>query len=142
MDPKDLVKPGAIVLGLAAATALGFAAGYLMARNPELARRAARALAGGWERVGGALAESREELADLWAEAREDARTTVEDEAFAAATVASVGATMEARTSDAAVEPPPPAPATQRKTKAPGPGARVPGKARRIGSAATPAASA
>ena len=142
MDPKDLVKPGAIVLGLAAAAALGFAAGYLMARNPELARRAARAVAGGWERVGGALAESREEIADLWAEAREDARTTVEDEAFAAATVASVGATLGAHASDAAVEPSPPAPAAPRQAKAPGPRVRPPSKPRRRGVAATPAASA
>jgi hypothetical protein len=34
--------------------------------------------------VSAALAETREELADLWAEAREDARRQIEDEQFAA----------------------------------------------------------
>ena len=84
MNANDLLKPGAMVLGITAVGALGFAAGFIVARDPEVLRRMARALAGGVERVAGALAESREELADLWAEVREDARRDIEAQAFAA----------------------------------------------------------
>lgn len=113
MQAKDLMKPGAVALAVAAAAALGFAAGWLLARNPDLARRAARALAGGWERVGGALSESREELADLWAEAREDARATVDDEAFSAAAAAAATASAMAT----AARPPSAAPAAARPAR-------------------------
>jgi hypothetical protein len=85
MKADDLIKPGAVVLGMAAAAALGFAAGYLMARDPQLLRRLMRSAAGGFERLAGVVAESREELADLWAESREGARDAIEVESFAAA---------------------------------------------------------
>ncbi len=85
IDAKDLLKPGAWVLGLAAAAAVGFAAGFVVARDPALLRRLARAVAGGVERVTVAVAESREEFADLWAEVREDARHAAEERAFAEA---------------------------------------------------------
>ena len=85
MNAKDLLKPGAVVLGITAVGALGFAAGFIVARDPQVLRRVARALAGGVERVAGALAESREEMADLWAEVREDARQDIEAQAFSAA---------------------------------------------------------
>jgi len=92
MNASDLLKPGAVVLGIAAVGALGFAAGFVVARDPQVLRRVARALAGGVERVAGALAESREELADLWAEVREDARQDIEAQAFASASVAAASA--------------------------------------------------
>jgi hypothetical protein len=85
IDAKDLLKPGALVLGVATAAALGFAAGFIVARDPALLRRLARAVAGGVERVSIAVAESREEIADLWAEVREDARHEAEERAFAEA---------------------------------------------------------
>lgn len=99
MDVRDLMKPGALVLGIAAAGAVGFAAGFVVARDPQVLRRFARAVAGGVERVTGALAESREELADLWAEVRAEAREDVEDQAFAAAAAATV-ATASARAAE------------------------------------------
>jgi hypothetical protein len=85
MNASDLLKPGAVVLGITTVGALGFAAGFIVARDPQVLRRVARALAGGVERVAGALAESREELADLWAEVREDARQDIEAQTFSAA---------------------------------------------------------
>lgn len=92
MGPKDLLKPGTIALGVVAAGAIGFAAGFLVARDPQRLRQLARAVAGGVERVAVALAESREELADLWAEAREDARHDIETQAFTAAAAATASA--------------------------------------------------
>jgi hypothetical protein len=80
------------VLGVAAAGALGFVAGFVVARDPEVLRRLARTMAGGVERISGALAESREELADLWAEVREDARQDIEAQAFAAPPVVAAAA--------------------------------------------------
>ncbi len=139
MQAKDLMRPGAVALAVAAAAALGFAAGWLLARNPELARRAARSLAGGWERVGGALAESREELADLWAEARENARATVDDEAFSAAAAAAAAASAMEQAARAPVAPPAAArkrAPTGRKTVAKG------GKKARAGKSARGATSA
>ncbi len=85
IDAKDLLKPGALAVGIATAAALGFAAGFVVARDPALLRRLARAVAGGLERIGVAVAESREEIADLWAEVREDARQEAEERAFAEA---------------------------------------------------------
>lgn len=83
MSPKDLLGPGAALLGVAAAGALGFAAGFIVARDPRVLRRVAGALAAGAERVSVAVAESREELADLWAEVRDEARADAEVRAFA-----------------------------------------------------------
>ena len=84
MNTKDLLAPGAIALGVVAAGALGFALGYAVARDPQKLRQLARAIAGGVERVSGAIAESREELADLWAEVRADAQADIEAQHFAA----------------------------------------------------------
>lgn len=114
MNAKDLVKPGAVVLGVAAAATLGFAAGYLMARDPQLLRRLLRSAAGGFERLAGAVAESREELADLWADSREGAQSAVEDESFAAA---AASAAVAAARSAAVKVPVPVAAATARPVK-------------------------
>lgn len=92
MNPKDLLGPGAALLGLAAAGALGFAAGFIVARDPRVLRRVAGAIAAGAERVSVAVAESREELADLWAEVRDEARADAEVRAFADAEVSAAGA--------------------------------------------------
>lgn len=134
MQVKDLTKPGTVAVAVALAAAVGFGAGWLLARNPDLARRAARALAGGWERISGALGESREQWGDLWAEVREDARATVEEEAFAAAT-AGAGAMAAAAAAAASVpEDTPPAapkqpkPRTARTARTPPVRARSPRK--------------
>ena len=92
MSPKDLLGPGAALLGVAAAGALGFAAGFIVARDPRVLRRVAGALAAGAERVSVAVAESREELADLWAEVRDEARADAEVRAFADAEASATGA--------------------------------------------------
>jgi hypothetical protein len=112
MDAKDLLKPAALVLGIGAAGALGFAAGFIVARDPAAFRRVARAVAGGVERVSLAVAESREELADLWAEVREDARQDIEAKAFAAA---AAGAATSAAAAAAPAQPEAPAPAAPRR---------------------------
>jgi hypothetical protein len=95
MDTKDLLRAGAIVAGVAAVAAIGFAAGYIIARDPRALRRVARSAAGGLERIQIALAETREEIADLWAEVQSEARQDVEEHAFALAEGAIVEATME-----------------------------------------------
>lgn len=82
MSVGDYTKPAVIALGVAAATAFAFAAGYAIGRDPQLLRRTLRAASGGVERLLGAWAETREEIGDLWAEAREDARREADDSAF------------------------------------------------------------
>jgi hypothetical protein len=122
MSLEDFTKPAGAALGLAALAAAGFAAGYVVARDPATLRRLVRAVAGGAERVSLALAETREELADLWAEAREDARAAVEEAAFAtgekptvAASAAAAAATAaDAGGSEAAQTAPPPGPKRRR----------------------------
>jgi hypothetical protein len=84
IDLNDLRKPLVALLSLAAAATAGFVAGYLVGRDPETARRVAKSIAGGVTRTRVALAEARESLADLWAEARNDAQREIEEERFAA----------------------------------------------------------
>jgi hypothetical protein len=93
---KDVSRVGGVLVAAAAIAALGFAAGYLAGRDPERLRRWARAAAGGLERMQTALAETREELADLWAEVRADARADVEEAAMAAAQEAAAKASAAA----------------------------------------------
>lgn len=99
MKASDLGRPGVIALTVAGAAALGFAAGYLVARNPELLRRWAGLLAGGVERLTGSAAETREHLADLWAQAREEALQGTEEESFAAAQAAAAVSAAQRRSS-------------------------------------------
>jgi len=95
-DSKDVLSAGGVLLGVAAVAALGFAAGYLAGRDPQRLRRWSQAAAGGLERMQTALSETREELADLWAEARADARAAVEEDALAAAREAAAKASAAA----------------------------------------------
>jgi hypothetical protein len=96
MNIENMTKPAGVLLGLAAVAAASLAAGYVIARDPKAIRRLTRALAGGVERVSAAVAETREELADLWAEAREDVRAAADDAAFAKG-----GASTSVESSDA-----------------------------------------
>lgn len=82
MKISDIATPGLVVLGVAglAATALaGFAAGALVAKDPEgarrLMRRAVREASRGFEHATRLAAEAREQFGDLVAEAREEARS-------------------------------------------------------------------
>lgn len=87
IDLKDLARPP-VLLALAGSAALGFAAGYLLGRDPRVLRRVIAAAAQGWEQTRVAVAEAREDLADQWAEATDAARHGIEEDAFAAATAA------------------------------------------------------
>lgn len=87
LDPKDLFKPLGALAALAGSAAVGFVAGYSLGRDPAAARRLLQALARGVDRAQLAVAETREELGDLWAEARSSARSEWEGARFAAAEV-------------------------------------------------------
>jgi hypothetical protein len=87
IDLKDFTRPS-VLLAMAASAAAGFAAGYLLGRDPQILRRAMAAAAQAWEGTRVAAAEAREDLADHWAEATEVARQDIEETAFAAAAAA------------------------------------------------------
>jgi len=81
MKIEDVARPGLLALGLvgvAATALLGFAAGVAVARDPEVLRRTARGLARGLERATLMAAQAREQVGDLWAEAREEAVAEVD----------------------------------------------------------------
>lgn len=101
IDLKDLVRPP-VLLVLAGSAAVGFAAGYLIGRDPQLLRRVLAAAAQGWEQTRLSLAEAREDLADQWAEATESARHDIEEAAFAAAPTAAASAASAQVPSEAA----------------------------------------
>jgi hypothetical protein len=95
----DSIKPVALVAALATTAAAGFAVGYLVARDPETLRRWARALAGGVERTQIAFAEAYENLADLWADVRDDARRDIEEHAMGRAAGVAAAASNAAKRS-------------------------------------------
>lgn len=95
IDLKDFARPP-VLLALAGTAAVGFAAGYLLGRDPQLLRRVLAAAAQGWEQTRLAVAEAREDLADQWAESTESARHDIEDAAFAAGPAAVSAATIAA----------------------------------------------
>ena len=108
IDLKDLVRPP-VLLALAGSAAVGFAAGFLIGRDPQLLRRVLAAAAQGWEQTRLSVAEAREDLADQWAEATESARHDIEENAFAAAAAQAGAASVEApgHPGEAIVEPMP-----------------------------------
>ncbi len=118
-DPKDLFKPLGSIAALAGSAALGFVAGYAVGRDPAAAKRLMQFVARSFDRASLAVAETREELGDLWAEARADARAQWEEarfaehEAAAAAAAAPVAAEPEETVSDER-----PTPAAKRARKA------------------------
>lgn len=80
MKIDELARPGLIVLGvvgIAATTLLGFAAGVVAARDPQALRRTVRRVAleaaRSLERATLMAAQAREQVGDLWAEVREEA---------------------------------------------------------------------
>jgi hypothetical protein len=112
IDLKNLAQPP-VLLAIAGSAALGFAAGFLLGRDPQLIRRALAAAAQGWEQARVAVAEAREDLTDQWAEATESARHDIEDAAFAAAATATSTAAETA-----APEEREPAPRPKRRARA------------------------
>lgn len=95
IELKGLARPP-VLLALAGTAAVGFAAGYLLGRDPQVLRRVLAAAAQGWEQTRVAVAEAREDLADQWAEATESARHDIEDAAFAGGPAAVTTATIAA----------------------------------------------
>lgn len=116
IDLKDLARPP-VLLALAGSAALGFAAGFVLGRDPQLLRRVLAAAAAGWEQTRLALAEVREEVADHWAEATEAARHDIEEAAFAPPAAAAAAAEAE----EAAPPEEPAVPQTQATAAAPAP---------------------
>lgn len=117
-DPKDLFKPLGAVAALAGSAALGFVAGYAVGRDPEAAKRLMAFVARGIDRVSLAVAETREELGDLWAEARSEARAQWEEAQFAEHEAAAAAAAAADAAAPMAVEPVEPAPDKQPKAAA------------------------
>ncbi len=98
MDVRDLARPVGLLAGMTLVAGT-LAVGYLVTRDRESLRRLVRVAAGTVERVSAALAETREELEDLWAQARDEARQEIEDAAFNATPPA------EAETTEQGTEP-------------------------------------
>lgn len=88
IDLKDLQKPATAVLVIGAVATAGFVAGYLVGRDPEMARRLVRSVAGGLTRLQVAAADAWESLGDLWADARAEVQSEIEATRFAAETTA------------------------------------------------------
>ena len=117
IDLKDLARPP-VLLALAGTAAVGFAAGYLLGRDPQLLRRMLAAAAQGWEQTRVAVAEAREDLADQWAGATESARQDIEEAAFAAGPVAAADASATVTPAAAAVVTEAAAPARTKRARA------------------------
>jgi hypothetical protein len=100
---KDMTRPAGVLSGLATLTAMGLVGAYLLTRDRETLKRVIQVAAGTVERVSAALAETREELFDLWEQARDEARHEMDEAAFREAKTPHEEAPAE--------EPAPPAPA-------------------------------
>ena len=121
MKIDELARPGLIVLGvvgIAATTLLGFAAGVVAARDPQALRRTVRRVAleaaRSLERATLMAAQVREQAGDLWAEVREEALGEVDaadfERAAASAPKASRAAAAAAATGAGAAADTAPAP--------------------------------
>lgn len=118
IDLEDLQRPAVALLALTAAAAGGFAAGYVLGRDPALARRLAGSLARGAVGAQVAFAEAIESLGDLWAEATEAARQDVEEERFAAQAASDSAGSPEAAVAVVAAAPVARKPRARRKAGA------------------------
>lgn len=78
MKLEDMLKGAGAVAAVGAVSVVAVGIGALVTRHPDTARRAVRMLMHGAQRVGLALAQTREELGDLWAEARDDLRNDLD----------------------------------------------------------------
>ena len=82
MSLEDLVRRGAAIAAITTVAALAGAGVWVALKHPELGRRALKSLARGAEKVRLAVAETAEELGDLWAEARDEVAAEIEAKAF------------------------------------------------------------
>jgi len=73
-----MIKNTAAVAGIAALSVGAVAVGTIVTRHPETARRALRILMQSAQRMGVALAQSREDFGDLWAEVRDELRADMD----------------------------------------------------------------
>ena len=103
IDLNDMQKPLVAVLALGAAATAGFVAGYLAGRDPETARKLVGSVAGALTRTQVAFAEAIENIGDLWADARADARRDIEEERFATESVPAAAAQDIAPDTSAAI---------------------------------------
>lgn len=121
MAIRDIAKPIGLLAGVTLAAGT-LALGYLVARDRDSLRRLVRVAAGTVERVSLALAETREELEDLWAQARDDARQEIEDAEFGEAPSAEqdVGEAAQEpgpKAAQASASPPQPSPAEKPRAR-------------------------
>lgn len=117
MKIEDLTRPPLLtvgvvgVVGLAAVAAAGFALGMAVGRDPEAARRRVRAVVGeaarAFEQAALLAAQARERAGDLWAEARAQAVSEVDERDFARAAAAAPGAGAAVAAADSGPEPGP-----------------------------------
>jgi hypothetical protein len=107
MSLEDLARRTATVAALAGITALVGAGTWIAVKRPDLARQALRTLARGAEKLRLAVAETAEELGDVWAEARDEVAAEIEARAFSSPEPA-----------PAALKGPESKPRTRRKTRA------------------------
>lgn len=105
MKIEEITRPGMLALGavgVAATALLAFAAGAAVARNPEVLRRTIRGVALGIEHATLMAAQASEHIGDLWAQAREEAVSSVDaadfERAAAAAAKTAPAATAAAPT--------------------------------------------
>ena len=80
MNAFDMLKNTVAIAAVGAVSVGALAIGTLVTRHPETARRAVRTLMHGAQRVGLALAQSREDMGDLWAEVRDELRDDLDFE--------------------------------------------------------------
>jgi hypothetical protein len=116
MKIEEIAQPGVIalgVVGIAATALLGFAAGAAVARDPEVLRRTVRRVARSLERATLVVAQAREHVGDLWAEAREDAIAEVDAADFKRA------ASSAAKPAPAAAAPATPVKAARKRAASP-----------------------
>jgi hypothetical protein len=83
MSLEDLARRAAAVAAITTVAALAGTGIWIAMKHPELGRRALKSLARGAEKLRLAVAETAEELGDLWAEARDEVAAEIEAKAFA-----------------------------------------------------------
>ena len=82
MSLEDLARRAAAVAAVTTVVALAGTAVWIAVKHPVLGRRALKSLARGAEKLRLAVAETAEELGDLWAEARDEVAAEIESKAF------------------------------------------------------------
>lgn len=82
MNLEDLARRAAGLAAITVFASLVGAGAWIALKHPQLGRRAVKSLARGAEKLRLAVAETAEELGDLWAEARDEVAAEIEAKAF------------------------------------------------------------